>query len=205
LSFKLVLTKKVEEEKQEVGNKSRKKRSFGEDVFLANLPGDCRVYLWYYAGPDPNEELVAKLKKLGIWAGKALFVNLATPQDPNYPELAAKFGGIETFPTIVVTAAAQLASLSNEDSTSYVKIDNKALLNNTNLAYDCLEKIYNLYDQGKLAEALHEKNHDVLKARFRNFLVEALKGIRGFLKEWDVSFSFMTGTLQIKPREDKND
>jgi hypothetical protein len=190
MPYRLVLSEPV------VGEKTR---DVGENVFFSDLPSDYQVYVLYYPGTSLNKDLANKLRNLGKIAGKNLFVNMAKLDDPNYRMIVNRFG-IRTFPTIIITAIDRLASPPTEYSTAYVKIDNKGLLNSPDLAFECVQKMFNLFIDGKIAEAVREQNRDLLMSRIRGILGNALKGLLGYLKEWDISFSFIQGKLELKPR-----
>ncbi|UCE15648.1 MAG: hypothetical protein JSV12_07185 [Candidatus Bathyarchaeota archaeon] len=189
MSYQLVLSELINEKTKDVG----------ENIFFNDLPSDYQVYVLYYPGISLNEDLASKLRNLGEIAGRNLLVNIARLDDPNYKKIVKKFG-IRTFPTIIVTAIDKLASPPTEYSTAYVKIDNKRLLNSPDLTFECVQKMFNLFIEGKISEAIREKNHKVRMSRIKGIINSALKGIRDYLKKWDVSFSFITGKLELKHR-----
>lgn len=178
---------------------SEETREVGQNVFFDNLPADCKVYVLCYPGVGADKALIQKLTEFGEETGNNCFVNIAKLNDPSYNKVRKTFG-IMTFPTIIVTAAGNIASPPSEYTTGFVRIDNKSLLKSTDLTLICVEKMFNLFIDEKFAEALKEKTHDERMARIRAFLSEALKGVKGFLKEWDISFSFTTGKLELKPK-----
>jgi hypothetical protein len=149
-----------------------------------------------------NKDLETKLRKLGEVAGTNLFVNIAKLDDPNYVKIVNKFN-VKTLPTIIMTAIDKLAFSPAEYSTAYVKIDDKRLLDSPELTFECIQKMFNLFIVGKISEAVREKNHDARISRFKGVINDALKGIQGYLMKWDISFSFMGGKLEVKPRKDE--
>jgi len=171
-----------------------------ENIFFDDLPSDYQVYLLYYPGTSVNEELTSKLRSLGEITGRNLLVNIAKLDDPHFKKIVRTFG-IRTFPTIIITAIDKLASPPEEYSTAFVKIDDKRLLSSSDLTFECVQKIFNLFIDGKISEAIGVKKGDVRVSRIKGVINSALKGIQGFLKGWNISFSFITGKLELKPRE----
>jgi hypothetical protein len=188
MGFKLVLFKPEDDKTGE--------KAIG-DVFYDNLPSDCEVYLFYYGGATPNEELTNRLKNFGNITGKNLFVNIGKLSDPNYRKVVNTFN-IRTFPVIIMTATAKFASPPANFSTTYLKIETKRLLNSPDLAISCVEKLFNLFIEGKISEAIKEKNRDELVARLKGTISDGLKEMREFLDERDINFSFIEGKLELK-------
>ncbi len=174
-------------------------KGVGENVFFNDMPSDYEVYVLYYAGTSLNKDLADKLRDIGNIAGKNLFVNIAKLDDPNYRKIANKFG-IRTFPTIIITAVDNLASPPSDNSTAYVKMENKRLLSSPDIAAACVDKMFNLFIEGKIAEAMREQKRDVHISNIKGVMNDALRGMLGYLKEWDISFSFIEGRLELKPK-----
>ncbi len=170
----------------------------GDNIFFENLPHDYKVYVLCYPGTDMNEELRNKLTSLGEQSGKNLLVNFAKLNDPNYARIRNTFD-IQVFPTIIVTGIGALASPPTESSTAYVKMDNKNLLDSPDRAAECVERIFNLFLAGDISKSIKEENRAARNAALSNVLKTALRGIRGFLQEWEISFSFINGMLILKP------
>jgi hypothetical protein len=193
MSYQLVLSEPIDENIGPVfGDKD-----FGTNVFFDNLPSDCQVYVLYYPGISLNRDLANKLKSLGNIAGRNLFVNIAKLDDPKFQIVVSKFR-IKTFPTMIITAIDKLASPPEEFSTAYVKIEDKKLLSSTDLAFECIQKIFNLFIDGKISEAVRENNREVRNVRIKAFLNNALGGVQGFLKDWEINFDFLSGRLGLK-------
>lgn len=186
---------KIENNKLNVYERTR---DIGENVFFNDLPFDYEVYILYYPGTSLNKDLTDRLRNLGDIAGKNLFVNIAKLDDPNYKKIVNKFE-IRTFPTIIVTAIDKLASPSTEHYTAYVKIDNKKLLNSPDLAIECIDKVFHLFIQGEISKAISEHRRIVNLFRIKSSINGAIKGIGGYLKEWEITISFIPGKLEIKP------
>ena len=173
--------------------KDEKTRDVGENVFFDNLPSDSEVYLLYYPGDMPNEVLESKLRKLGNDTGKNLFVNIGRLNDPKYKKIAKKFD-IRELPVIIVTANSKLASHPAEFETAYVKLDSKRLLKSPDLAIDCVQKLFNLFIQEKISEALRqpgEYNRKALITYLNGIITNVLKGI-------EFSISIIEGKLGVK-------
>lgn len=166
-----------------------------DTVFFDNLPSDHKVYVLYYPGISLNKELAEKLESFGELAGKNLFVNIGRIDDPNYRTVVKKFG-IRNFPTIIVTALDNLASPPTEYSTAYVKIDNKNLLNSTDLAFQLLEKIYNLFIDEKISEAMSATNKQIRKSRLNSLKDSILKG----LGNYEFYVDTIIGRFGVKPK-----
>jgi len=181
MSYQLVLYESMKEITKEVG----------ENIFFDSLPSDSEVYLLYYPGAMPNKELENRLRDFGNNAGKNLFVNIGRLNDPNFKKIVNKFN-IENFPVIIVTADSRLASLEFE--TAYVKLDNKNLLNSSDLAIDCAQKLFLLFIQEKISEALRQPDvydRKVIISRLNGVISTVLKGI-------EFSASLFGGKLEVK-------
>jgi hypothetical protein len=172
----------------------------GDNVFFDNLPAAYKVYVLCYLGVGADQALVQKLKDFGSETGNNCLINIAKLNDPNYTKVRKTFG-IMTFPTIIITATGDLATPPSEYSTGFVRIDNKALMKSADLTFTCIEKMFNLFIDEKFTEALKVKTSDERMALIRQVLNDSLIKVKGFLKEWDISFSFTTGKLELKPRE----
>jgi len=185
--YRLVLSEPTDETTKDVG----------ENVLLANLSFDYKVYLFYYPGALPNEDLEKKLRALGAASGKNLFVNIGKLDDPDYDKIAARFG-IRNLPVVVVTGVAALASPPSEPATLYVKLDSKALLNSPDSTIQCVETLFNLFMAGKVVEAAKQSKRDQLLAVVKEVILTPLKGIVSFISERDIVVSVMKGTLELK-------
>jgi hypothetical protein len=148
MSYQLVLTEKPRAGTREVGDKD-----LGDNVFLENIPPSYKVYLFYYAGAMGNELLEEGLRKLGENTGQNLFVNIGKLNDPDYDKIASRFE-IKPLPAVVITAVSDLASLTNEYLSAYARLDSKHLLDSPQRTVQCALEVFNLFLQGKVAEAL---------------------------------------------------
>jgi hypothetical protein len=174
-------------------------KDVGENVFLDNLPDKYKVYLLYYSGASPNRDLESRLRKLGKDTGTNLFVNISKLNDPNYRKIANRFE-IKDLPAIVITGIDELAAAKEEPSTVYVRLDSSKLLSNSDSAMECVEKIFNLYVQGKVAKAMSQGARTQFFSRVKEIVMVPLRGIKGFLEDRDISISLITGTLTLKAK-----
>lgn len=171
----------------------------GENVFFDNLPHDCLVFLLYYPGAMPNEDIENKLRNLGNIAGNNLFVNIGKLNDPSYRKVRNKFT-ITNLPVIIITAIDTLSSPPGELSTAYVRIDNQRLLNSPNLI-ECIQRLFNLFIDRKILEALSQfkkDQRDLFISHLKNIVTNALKGTIEFVGERDISVSLIEGKFEIK-------
>lgn len=186
MTYQLVLSELIDE----------KTRKVGENVFFDNLPSHYEVFMLYYPGAMPNEDLESALRNLGNITGENLFVNIGRLNDPNYKKIANKFD-IRNLPVIIVTAIADLASPPKEFSTAFVKIDKKRLLNSPDLI-DCLQRLFNLFIQGKISAAFKYYKGAVLISHLKGIITKALRGMKEFIKERDITFSLDVGLAKGK-------
>jgi hypothetical protein len=190
MSGRLVLTERPSE-----GGKR-----LGENVLLDDIPGECKVYAFYYPGEMRNNALEKRLRELGKITGENLFVNIGALNDPRLGEIQKRFG-IRKYPVIVVTAIDALASPANEYLTAYARLDSKHLLDSPDRTIECVQELFNLFIQGRVSEAIArakwQQRSDLL-SQIGNFFVAALKGIGDFILDTDISVSFVEGKLELK-------
>ena len=177
-------------------------KDFGENVYLDELPADYKVYAFYYAGTMSNEPLEEKLRELGDITGKNLFVNIGKLSDKRYDEIVARFG-VKEYPVIIVTAVDSLATPAGEYLSAYVRLDSKHLLDSPDRTIECVRELFNLFLQGKVAEAVsHAKweQRAAVVVRLGHFFTGALKGLRDFIAARDISVSILEGKFELKRR-----
>ena len=175
-------------------------KDVGENVFLDNLSAEYRVFLFYYPAEMPNPALENRLRKLGESAGKNLFVNMGTFADPNYAKIVKRFG-IERHPVIVMTAAHDLAGPSDDFATTYVRLDSKHLLGSPDRTADCLQQLFDLFIQGRVADAIRKgkwTERKGLAAAVGNVFVQSLKVVGDFILSRDITVSVMEGKFELK-------
>lgn len=175
-------------------------RDVAENVFFDNLPSNYEVYLLYYSGAEPNEGLETKLRDLGKDTGKNLFVNIGRLSDPNYKKIRNKFD-IKNLPVIIITAIDTLASLPTEFSTAYVRIDDEKLLKSPDLVIKCVQRLFNLFIDKKISEALNQFKIDqrgLLLSHLKSIVTNAIKEVWKFFLERDISVSLTEGKFELK-------
>lgn len=184
MPYKLILSKASEEPT----------RGTVDKIFLDNLSSEYRVYIFYCPGPVRNYKLESNLRDFGDKSGKNLLVTILYTNDEKYPLIASTFN-FKRFPVVVITANDTLASirLESTSSTAYVKLDNRHLLQNTDKTVEALGHLFNLYVQGKIAEALNQGN----KYEKHADLSYVKDTINGMLKGIEVTVSILGGIFQI--------
>ena len=193
MSYQLILS----ESRKEVG------KDVGENIFLDNLPLEYKVYLFYYPGSMPNENLEERLKGFGKITGKNLFVNIGRLNDPQYGKIKNKFQ-IRNFPVIILTAIDELASLNDGNScysTAYVRLDNKELFESVESTIECVEILFNLFIDGEITEALNQANnaqHDAIVYSIKKKIINVLNTMGKFLSDRDISVSLFEGKFELK-------
>ena len=172
----------------------------GENVFLADLPAEYKVYAFYYSGAIRNEALATRLRELGRTTGNNLFVNIGTLGDPDYEEIERLFA-IKDLPVIVITALSTLASPADEYLTSFARLDNKHLLDSPDRATKCVEQLFNLFIQGKIREAVSNARWQQRKEALivvGNAIAAAFKPVGDLIFKRDISISVLEGKFELK-------
>jgi hypothetical protein len=173
-------------------------------VFLTDLPVGVKVFALYYAGVMENEELEKQLRKLGDNTGRNLFINMGRLSDPNFDFIETRFK-ITKFPVIIMTANDDLASPDGEYLTTYARLDSKLLLSAPDRAMECVEKLFLLFLQKKVADAISSakwtQRAELLQI-LNGFFKSALGVVKEFVFERDISFSFLEGKLELKKHDD---
>ncbi len=67
-------------------------KAVGENILLANLTDDYKVYAFYYPGQPPNAALEKQLRALGKDTGKNLLVNIGRFNDPEFDRVVKMLG-----------------------------------------------------------------------------------------------------------------
>ena len=195
MAFRLVLTQPPANDRKDVRDKD-----VGDNIFLADLPSDYKVYALYYPGAMPDVALETKLRDLGNVTGKNLLVNIGKLNDPQYDRVVAYFGVTE-YPVIVVTAIASLASPLEDYVTTYARLDSQHLLNSSDRTVECVQKLFNLFIQGEVAKAVSKakwsQRKEVLLS-LTHLFANALKSVAGFIADRDISVSVLEGKFELK-------
>jgi hypothetical protein len=192
MSYQLILSEPVDEGKKDIG----------ENVFFEGIPVEYKVYLFYYPSVMPNEDLENKLRKLGEITGKNLFVNIGRLNDPNYSKIKKKFE-ITNLPVIIMTGIDEVASIEDGVyySTAYVRLDNEKLLNSTDLTIKSLERLFNLFINQEIVQALKQAQKDgrnALVSYIKNEMSIVLKKLGRYLSERDIGVSLFEGKFELK-------
>jgi hypothetical protein len=177
-------------------------RDVGDNVFLSDLPKDCKVYAFYYGGAMRNDSLVERLKTLGEITGKNLFVNIGQLNDPKYDEIQRRFE-IQKFPVIIVTAIDTLASPTGQYLTAFVRLDSRRMLDSPDRTTECLQELFNLFLNGKVAEAMANakwQQRKELLTVLTKFFGDALKSVKDFVLGTEISVSLLQGKFELKHR-----
>ena len=170
----------------------------GENIFVANLPAEIPVYVFYYPAETRSPELERALRSLGERTGTNLFVNMGRLDDPQFNKIARAFD-IKSLPAVVVTGIADLAAPTGETMNTYVRLDKK-LLSSSETAIGHIEHLYLLFLRGEVAEAIKSNasmNRGELLKKLRQFFARAVKGLTGYLSSRDFSVSVLEGRLEI--------
>jgi hypothetical protein len=175
-------------------------RDIGENVVFSDLPSDYRVYALYFPAEPPNGALENSLRDLGRKTAKNLMMYFGSQGDPNLDRILPRFE-IKSYPVIVVTALADLASPVDDYVTTYARLDSKHLLNSPERAVQCVEILFSLFLQGEVAKAISQAKwtqRTELASSIARVFGSALKAIGGFIAERDIVISLAIGKLELK-------
>jgi hypothetical protein len=175
-------------------------KAVGDNVFLDDLPLSYKVYLFYYAGSMADEVLEKRLRELGDITGNNLFVNIGKLDDVKHDEIERRFE-ITKYPVIVLTATPDLASPPGSYLSAYARLDSDHLLNSPDQTIRCVQEVFNLFNQGKVAEAISRaewRQRKEFLGWLSHFVVDAVKGILKFVNERDISVSVVEGKFELK-------
>jgi hypothetical protein len=179
-------------------------KAVGENVFLRDMPLECKVFAFYYPSAMRDAELESALRNLGEMTGSNLFVNLGAMDDPDYDKIVDMFD-IRSFPVVVITATAALAAPPNEYVSAYVCIDDDKLLSEPKRAVELIQEIFNLFIRGEVAKAASkvtwtERTEGV--RRLSRALVKGLRGLAGFVADRDWKVSVVEGRFEMTRHDD---
>ena len=169
-------------------------------VFVKDLPDDYKVFLLYFRAAMPNRPLEDGLTQLGDNTGKNLLVNLGSAADPNYDLIVGRLN-ITQFPVIIMTAVPDLASPAGAQWTAYAKLDSKELFKSPERTVECAEKLFNLFMQRKIVEAISQAKwteRSAMASAVLRVIGDGLKAVGGFLKDRDISVSVLEGKFELK-------
>jgi hypothetical protein len=212
MSYSLVLTEAVDERTKDVG----------QNVFLDHLSDKYRVFILYYPGElSPNEKLYDSLRKLGNSMGNNLLVNRVMMADPWYSKTLRKFD-IKSFPVIVVTAIAELASLEARDRflTAYIRNYINGNPRSIELIVKLIQLQYELFISEELSKELREVQRQEVQvqrqevqygniiprieditSRIEDITSSRTKEIKRFLeKDISIQCGLTEGKFDVRPR-----
>jgi hypothetical protein len=178
-------------------------KDVGENILLANLTDEYKVYAFYYPGQPVDEEFEDMLRAFGRQTGKNLLVNIGRYNDPEYDRIVSAFS-IKKYPVLIVTAIEALAASRDEMLTLYARLDSELLLTSPERALKCLEDLFNLFLQGKVEEAVsHAKWAQRAEAlrTLGGIFRTVLSKITGLVFDRDISISFAQVKLELKKHE----
>jgi hypothetical protein len=174
----------------------------GENILLADLSNDYKVYAFYYPGQPVDSDFEDKLRELGKQTGKNLLINIGRYSDPQFDRIVKMFG-IKKYPVLVMTALKELAASEDDNLTAYARLDSEQLFNSPDRALSCIEGLFNLFLQGKVAEAVsHAKwaqRAEVLRV-VSGVVGAGLAKIANLVFDRDVVISFATFKLELKKK-----
>lgn len=127
-------------------------KAVGENVFLADLPTDPKVFAFFYPGDQDSSAVENRLRALGRKTGDNLLVNLGSLVDPDYKQ-AVKTFGIGSLPVIVITAVSPLAA-TPDGETAYVRLDGATLFAHPEDLVRTTEEIFNLFLGEQMRKAI---------------------------------------------------
>ena len=175
-------------------------RDVGENILFADLPTDYKVYALYFSGEPPDSSLEDALRSFGKKTGKNLMMYMGSQGDPQLDRILARFE-VKTYPVIIMTALADLASPVDDYVTTYARLDNLRLLSSPERTVQCVEKIFNLFLRGEVAQAISQakkgQRAEILAAVLGLF-GSAFKTIGGFISERDITLEWAVGKIELK-------
>jgi hypothetical protein len=189
LSYQLVL----QETEQET------MKAVGENVFLANLSAEFPVYAFYYPSEMPDLDFEELLRKLGERTGNNFFINIGRLDDPQFDKIVRKFD-ITSFPSLILTAVADLAAPENDLMNAYVRLDGR-LIAEPKRAIKFVEDLYLLFLRGEIAQAIkrtNRRNKTELTRAVGQYILTALSKVGTFAAERDISVSILQGRFELK-------
>jgi len=173
-------------------------KSVGENIFLDDLPTTFPVFGFYYPAEMPDARLESALRGLGERAGENLLINICRLDDPQLPKVVKRFE-ISSFPSLVLSATADLAAPPDEFLNAFVRLDNR-LLADPERATRLIESLYLLFLKGEIAQAIRLatwKNRQELATAILQKVAGVLGRIGGFLADRDFSVSLIEGRFEM--------
>lgn len=182
------------------GKRGMGEKDIGENVLFADLPAAYKVFAFYYPGDMTDPALETALRNLAAATGQNLFVNIGRLNDPQLDKIARRFE-IEEYPVLIMTADPSLASAEGETESAYVRLDDKHLLKSPERTVQTVTALFNLFLQGKVAEALASAKGRQRSEKIRmvtDFFAGSLRHVGNFVQSLELSYSFIEGSLSLK-------
>jgi hypothetical protein len=175
-------------------------KDVGENILLADLTADYKVYAFYYPGQPVDEDFEDKLRAFGEQTGKNLLINIGRYNDTDFDRIVGLFE-IRKYPVLIVTALAGLAASADDHLTAYARLDNDKLLQSHDRSLQCLEELFNLFLQGRVASAVSHAKWAQRTEALRTLgqvLSAALSKVAGLVFDRDIAISFAKVKLELK-------
>jgi hypothetical protein len=171
-------------------------KAIADDVILADVPADYKVYIFYYPGAMPDAAVEKQLRTLGEQSGDNLYVLIGRLNDPQYAKFVNLFD-IKSLPVVIVTANADLASIPEDDNSAFIRLDGRQLLRTPDQLIDCLQTIVNFMLQGKIEEASRQPGTSQ-RRMVASRIFDSLKGLVRYVSETDIAVALFGGKLELK-------
>ena len=174
-------------------------RAIGENVFLADLSSEYKVFAFYYPTAMRSPELETGLRSLGDLTGTNLFVNMGKLDDPALGKITTLFE-IHKYPVIVLTATAELGGVPEHGISTYVRLDNGKLLADATRTVTLVQEIYGLFLRGDVADAISKaqwtQRTELLRAVAAR-ITGGLIALGGFVADRDIKISLTQGSFEL--------
>jgi hypothetical protein len=175
-----------------------------EDLKLASdVPEDCDVYVFYVPGITRYDDLKKALIEYGETTGKNIFVGAWNPSAESYKNILTSFQ-IRASPAVVVFGNPKRSADAQLPGPAFARIDNPKLLNDLTDASNCINQTCNLFMEGNVKAALSEAKKNQFKASLNYYLGKIGAGILKFLKETNVTFDLLKGTISFSSSSGKD-
>jgi len=174
-------------------------RNVGENVFLSDVPKDSKVFLFFYPGGLDTDDVERGLRDLGNRTGDNLFVNFGSLADPDYRSSVERFG-IKLLPVIVMTAIAPLAETPTGETT-FFRLDSVSLFERPADLLRTVEKLFNLFLDGKVTEAARSgqiAQGQAAAASLAGRIWRIIQPVITWLSRLEITIEAATGKIEVK-------
>jgi len=134
------------------------------------------VYAFVFRQSKLDNKIRDELEQMGKELGSNLFVGLWDMSDPDYVKMNEIFK-LGKLPAVVVTAESSLSTVSDTENT-YLRIDDKRLLEKPEEFLDLVNEIYNLFIRGDITKAI-KKTYIKEISIFLSDLLKEIKNVIG--------------------------